>query len=275
MEEPKKRSKLRSRLGNAYYGGLRRLLWLKLSPTFAKERRAECLPYVQFSHATPLLRKLQGDDMALQQNKVTNLKLAAGQLDGVVIRPGEIFSYWYLIGKPSRRKGYREGMILRSGKVCAGVGGGLCQLSNLIYWMALHSPLTVVERHRHGYDVFPDAKRTQPFGSGATCAYPHADLMLTNDTGRTFQLRLRVGEECLEGAWRCDYEPYVHYQVVEREHEIRPEFFGGYSRHNKLYRQTLNPEGEVLCEELMVENHALMMYSPLLSPPEGPIVKKA
>ena len=44
----------------------------------------------------------------------------------------------------------------------------------------------------------------------------------------------------------------------------KPEYFGDYSRHNRLYRQTLNPDGKVLCDELIVENHALMMYSPLL-----------
>ena len=64
-------------------------------------------------------------------------------------------SYWYLIGKPTAGKGYLPGMILRNGGYLAATGGGLCQLSNLIYWMTLHTPLTVVERHRHGYDVFP------------------------------------------------------------------------------------------------------------------------
>lgn len=48
--------------------------------------------------------------MWYQQNKVVNLKIAIKQLDGIVIRPGEIFSYWRLIGKPTRRKGYVEGM---------------------------------------------------------------------------------------------------------------------------------------------------------------------
>ena len=62
-----------------------------------------------------------------------------------------------------------EGMILRNGRVASGVGGGLCQMTNLLYWMTLHTPLTVTERWRHGYDVFPDSNRTQPFGSGATC----------------------------------------------------------------------------------------------------------
>lgn len=49
--------------------------------------------------------------------------------------------------------------------------------------MALHTPLTVTERHRHGYDVFPDAERTIPFGSGATCFYNYGDLMIL-ETGR-------------------------------------------------------------------------------------------
>lgn len=60
-------------------------------------------------------------------------------------------------------------MILYCGRVGTGVGGGLCQLSNLIYWMTIHTPLTIVERYKHSYDVFPDSNRTQPFSSVATC----------------------------------------------------------------------------------------------------------
>lgn len=62
-------------------------------------------------------------------------------------------------------------MVLINGKMKADYGGGLCQLSNFIYWMTLHSELTIVERSRHQYDVFPDSNRTIPFGSGATIAY--------------------------------------------------------------------------------------------------------
>lgn len=263
---PVERSPLRRRLGMAFYTGRRYVLWACGKYRFAREReRGRDLPYVHASHATPLLRQLRDVDMQYQYNKIANLKLAVERLDGLMLRPGETMSYWKLIGRPTYKKGYRDGLVLYCGRYGSGVGGGLCQLSNLIFWMTLHTPLTVTERYRHSHDVFPDSNRTQPFGSGATCAYPHRDLMITNDTDHVFQLRLRVGSEQLEGEWRCGYEPYVHYQVVEREHEIRPEFFGVYSRHNKLYRQTLNPDGEVLHEELVVENHALMMYSPLLS----------
>ena len=146
------------------------------------------LPYVIFKHQTPLLRKLKDVEMQYQYNKIINLKLAVKKINGIVIHPHEVFSYWQLIGKPTRRKGYVDGMILDHGHFCYGIGGGLCQLSNLIFWMSIHTPLTIIERHRHGYDVFPDANRTQPFGSGATCFYPHGDLMIRNDTDQDLSL---------------------------------------------------------------------------------------
>jgi len=139
--------------------------------------------------------------------------------------------------KPSKHKGYREGMVLFLGKIGGDIGGGLCQLSNLIFWMTLHTPLTVVERYRHSHDVFPDANRTQPFGSGATCAYPHRDLMIRNDTDQEFQLRLRVGETHLEGEWRAISAPKAKYRIIEKDACIQQAYWGGYIRHNALYRR--------------------------------------
>lgn len=80
-----------------------------------------------------------------------------------MVQPGETLSYWKLIGRPTYRKGYLDGVLLKNGTVQYGCGGGLCQLSNLIFWMTLHTPLEVKERHRHGYDVFPDSNRDPAF----------------------------------------------------------------------------------------------------------------
>ena len=197
--------------------------------------------------------------MQYQYNKITNLRLAAARLDGVVLRPGETFSYWRLIGRPSRRKGYLDGIVLFCGTFRPGVGGGLCQMSNLIFWMTLHTPLTVVERYRHSYDVFPDCGRTQPFGSGATCVYPYRDLMIRNDTQTTFRLHVTVGGEFLEGEWRADRRPEYSYRVVERDHCMQSEYWGGYSRHNKLYREVYDAEGRCVDVQYVTRNDALMM----------------
>ena len=271
LRPPIHRSWLRLRLGKAYYTGKRYLLWCSPAFHWAKIRSEEQLPEIQFEHKTPLIRHLRGEEMEWQKNKVINLRLAVARLDGLLLRPGETFSYWRLIGKPTRKKGYREGMVLFLGQIGSDVGGGLCQLSNLIFWMTLHTPLEVKERHRHGYDVFPDSNRTQPFGSGATCFYPYGDLMIYNPTDRPFQLRLRVGETDLEGEWRSDRPPQFRYQIVERHHEMRHEWWGGCSRHNELYLQVFDLEGELLEDRLVVENHAMMMYTPFLedNAPDG------
>ena len=264
IEIPKKRSDLRLKLGRCYYGMLRRFLWMKMDRYFAKEKKLEPLPHQYFFHKTILLRKLKDVDMWLQENKIINLRIATKKLDGILLRPGEVFSYWKLIGKPSRRKGYVEGMILKNGGFAPGVGGGLCQLSNLIFWMTVHTPLTVVERHRHGYDVFPDSNRTQPFGSGAICFYPHGDLMIKNTTKDTYQLFVHVGEEYLEGEWRVTSAPEYRYEIVERNHEMRGEYWGGYSRYNELWQQRFDKDDNLLEEKCIVKNKAIMMYSPFL-----------
>ncbi len=269
LRPPIRRSWLRLRLGKAYYTGLRYLLWCSPKFRWAKEQRTEQLPQVQFAHATPLYRHLRGEEMVLQENKVVNLRLAVARLNGLVLAPGETFSYWRLIGKPTRRKGYKEGMVLFLGHVGSDIGGGLCQLSNLIFWMTLHTPLTVVERYRHSHDVFPDANRTQPFGSGATCAYPHRDLMIRNDTDQPFQLCLRVGETCLEGQWRALRPPACRYEIVERDHRMDQAAWGGYVRHNALYRRVWDQEGRLVEEQFLFANDAIMMYSPLLEEAEG------
>lgn len=265
MQKPVKRSALRSKLGLIYYSFLRRLLWLTMNRQFAETRLSSSLPFVYFTHKTPLFRKLKDVDMWMQHNKVTNLKLASAKVNGIVLRPGEVFSYWKLIGKPSRRKGYLDGMVLKSGTFHAGCGGGLCQLSNLIFWMTIHTPLTVTERHRHSYDVFPDSNRTQPFGSGATCFYPHGDLMIRNNTSDTYQLSIWMDDTYLHGQWLASSSPEYRYEIVERNHEMRSEFWGGYTRHNELYQQKYDLAGNLLEERLIVQNSAIMMYEPFIS----------
>jgi Uncharacterized vancomycin resistance protein len=241
------------------------MLWYFGRNKFSNKKSSRYLPYTHISHKTPLLRELKDVDMQYQYNKITNLRLAAGHLNGVVLKPGETFSYWKLIGRPCARKGYVPGMVLFGGTFHMGMGGGLCQLSNLIYWITLHTPLTIIERYRHSYDVFPDSNRTQPFGSGATCVYPYRDLMVRNDTEQTFQLHVEVGEVYLEGAWLSDLQQQYQYKIEEREHSFKSEYWGGFSRHNKLYRKRLTLDGEIIDEEYITENHALMMYSPFLA----------
>jgi len=262
--KPIYRSKLRVFLGKQYYRLLRYLNWYFGGKKYTKRKSNNHLKYIYFTHRTPLFRKLRNVDMWLQHNKVVNLKIALKRVNGILIHPGETFSYWKTIGKPTKYKGYKKGMNLYYGKFRAETGGGLCQLSNLIFWMTLHTPLTVVERHRHSFDVFPDSNRTQPFGSGATCVYNYRDLQITNQTNETYQINIKIEDDHLVGEIRTNIEPYETYRVYERDHKITHEYWGGYVRHNLIRREIFDFSSNLINDEYICENHALMMYEPLI-----------
>ena len=261
--KPVGRSRIRLFLGKQFFSLKRHIFWL-FSGIKLSKLSDSLLPYVYCSHETPLLRNLKDVDMYLQYNKITNLRIAIKEVNGVTLYPGEAFSFWKLIGKPTARKGYLDGMVLLNGIVTSGIGGGLCQLSKLIYWMSVHTPLTIVERHRHGYDVFPDSNRSQPFGSGATCFYNYGDLLIRNDTDQDFRLDIEMSDTNLRGRWTSNDQPKYTYEVYEKDHIMQLEFWGGYTRHNSLWRRIYDVNGQVTNDEFVVENHAIMMYSPFL-----------
>lgn len=262
--KPIKRSPLRRIAGKFWYTYSRYLDWYFGGKKYCEKKDKKILQYNVFKHKTPLLRKLRDVEMWMQHNKIVNLRLASDCLNGVIIYPGETFSYWKLIGKPSRKKKYVEGMVLYNGGFKPGIGGGLCQLSNLIYWMTLHTPLTVTERHRHSYDVFPDSNRQLPFGSGATCVYNYRDLQIYNGTDQPFQLIVYLDDEYLYGEWRSTRELDYSYEVYEKNHIITHEYWGGYIRHNEIARKVYSNDRELILDEYITENNALMMYQPFL-----------
>ena len=259
-----------ARLGPAYRRARRTWQWRTCGADLDLARAPEeSCPFPVFEHRSVLLRELAGVDTQLQHNKVVNLRLATAALDGLVLRPGQRLSFWKQVGHATARRGYLPGLVLVDGRVTAGVGGGLCQLTNLIHWMTLHTPLTVVERWRHSYDVFPDSSRTVPFASGATCAYPSLDLQIENRTTAAYRLRLGVGPVDLEGAWSCDVAPIRQYVVYEAAHLITNDGPGIHYRRNVLRRRVLDLEGREIDDEYVADNHALMRYDPVLG--AGPV----
>ncbi len=262
--QPKNRSSLRIKSGKIYFIWQRYLKWYFTTKRYAKLKNNESFKFMVYQHKTPIYRKLKSVDMWYQENKKINLQIALKKLNNIIINPGEIFSYWKLIGRPTKRKGYVDGMVLFYGKFKAGVGGGLCQLSNLLYWITLHTPLIVTERYRHSYDVFPDSKRSQPFGSGATCVYNYRDLQILNNSRYPFQLRLKIENDLLKGEWRTAGKPEYKYKIYEKEHNITHESWGGYVRHNLIWRKVFDLDDKLADDQYITENHALMMYQPFL-----------
>lgn len=89
--------------------------------------------------------------------------------------------------------------------------------------------------------------------------------MIRNDTQDTYQLQIHVGETELYGEWRVSNAPQYRYEIVERNHEMCAEPWGGFTRHNELYQQQFElVDGTLISEQLIVKNDAIMMYSPFL-----------
>ncbi|AKJ42505.1 VanW family protein [Pragia fontium] len=242
-------------------------LFRQLGWTFSPRRYASLktpeqrLDYRFIKHTSKLIRQLGSSDIALQHNKVINLRLATASTSGIIIRPGEYFSFCRLVGKPTAKRGFVEGMELSHGEARSGVGGGICQLSNLIHWMAIHSPLTVVERANHSFDPFPDEGRILPFGSGAAIFYNYIDLVLHNPTQDTFQLIFKVADHQLEGELLCDRPREVKYHVYQKAHRFV--LMGGHVyRQNEIWRDisTKGQEPIVLQSECLYRNNVVVKY---------------
>ena len=241
---------------------LKRRLKDRLARTrFAEERVGESLPVVVYRHKSLIRRRLGNVNMQLQENKAVNLALAVKQIDGLVIHPGETFSVWKLLGRTSKRKGYREGLTIKGGKPSQGIGGGLCQLSNLIHWMVLHSELTITEHHHHdGLDLFPDYGRKLPFGTGTSISYNYIDYRVKNETAAPFQLRLWVDEEYLCGELRTmKPQPHTFHIRLEDERFVREE--DGIYRCGSVFLDKIDTTtGRLVESKLIRTNHAKLMY---------------
>ncbi len=232
----------------------------KFAATITKDR---LYPYRIKKHQSVLIRKLGDSEMYLQYNKITNLKIAIARINGIIIKPGETFSFCKLVGLPTKSKGYLPGMELSCGKARPGTGGGLCQISNLIHWLVIHSPLTIVERHHHSFDPFPDDGRVLPFGSGATIFYNYLDFQFSNNTPYTFQINLWLSAKCLEGELRISEELDYSYHIYEKNHRFL-KIGEKYYRQNEIWRNKIDKKstGQILASELLIKNHAEVKYIP-------------
>lgn len=228
---------------------------------FATKKADENLPFVIYKHKSLIRRTLGNVNMELQNNKAINLSIAAPKVNGVIIRPGEVFSFWKLVGATSKRKGYKTGLTISNAQTSQGTGGGMCQATNLIHWLVLHTPFEIVEHHHHdGFDLFPDFNRQVPFGTGTSIVYNYLDYRFKNTTDITFQLIFYVTDKYLCGELRATDMLDTSYHIeTEDEHFVREG--DTVYRKGRVYRTTIDKiSGKVIKKELLRENHAKVMY---------------
>ena len=227
---------------------------------------ANPLPAVVKSHSSVLLRRLNGVDMKLQENKVQNITLACEKINGMRVKPGETFSFWRSVGKPTAKKGYRDGLVISKTGFQADVGGGLCQMANMIHWLVLNSPLTVTELHHHSDALFPDDRRRVPFGTGTSVCFNYIDYRFKNTTDQTVQILVWIENGELCGELRAEHPFPYRYRLTEENHCFIMEN-GKYYRVSQVWRAVSDREtGALVRRELILDNHSEVMYDYSLIP---------
>ncbi len=240
---------------------VRRVRDLLSRERFAKKKSADKLPVVVYRHSSLIRRTLGNVDPVLQDNKAVNLALSCPKVSGIIVNPGEVFSFWRLVGACRARDGYKDGLTISNGRTSKGVGGGMCQFTNLIHWMVLHTPLEIVEHHHHDrFDLFPDCGRKVPFGTGTSIMYNYLDYRFKNVTSQPWQIIVWVDDKYLHGEIRTTIPLNVKYHIhAEGDRFVKEE--DGYYRVGMVIRSCIDKaDGRVISSEVIRENHAKVMY---------------
>ncbi len=112
-----------------------------------------------------------------QRDRNANLKIASGKIDGLIMMPGDVFSFNEVVGRRTIEDGYRLAPVLANGRHDVGVGGGICQVSGTLFNAVLLADLEIVHRSNHSMPV-----AYLPVGRDATVSYGSLDFKFRNNT---------------------------------------------------------------------------------------------
>ncbi|WP_419894975.1 VanW family protein [Macrococcus psychrotolerans] len=234
---------------------------------FASIRIDDKLPNVIYSYHSNLIKKGKGIDPKLQYNKAFNIDKSARTMNGLIIRPGEEFSFWYLVGNANKQNGYKDGRVIINNKLQAGAGGGLCNLANTINLLIQHSPLEVTEFHMHSDALALEEVERKPLRNGTSVAYNYVDYRFRNTTNQNVQLCVWVEDKKLYGELRSEQPIKNQYELIEENHHYIKQGDKFYRR-SMIYKLTKNTDGEIISKDLILKNKSEVMFDYDLIPKE-------
>ena len=229
------------------------------SNKYAKRKSDMVLDHKVFTASSKMINPNSGFEIEYQINKVHNLKLVTKTMDRIIIKPGEVFSFWILAKDAKKYGEYKDGLTVVNDKTIPQKGGGLCQISNLLFWIFLHTPLTIIERHPHSAETIPHQGEIPP-GVDATIAEGWKDLKVKNNTDSSYQIVFEFDDESIFGSIYSDKTADAFYQIRSENLMYAKENDGLY-RYNEIYRIKKDPMNrEVLDKELVLKNRTEIKY---------------
>lgn len=174
--------------------------------------------------------------------RITNLELACKALDGLILEPGQEFSYNDTLGERTAEKGYQPAPAYSGTTLVDSLGGGICQVSSTLYLASVYAELTILERVNHGYPV-----HYIPYGMDATVNWGFTDLKMRNDS----DFPVKIQAEASDGYVKVDI-----LGLETRDYDIEMSYSVG-GRYVKTFKTKISKETG---EELSKEEVALSAY---------------
>lgn len=182
---------------------------------YASTIQEELLPFKVYETSWDVINNNSGYDLVYQKNKLHNVSQAIKCFDHVVISPNETFSFFQLFRKKSKHLSFRKALVLQDHKIVPVLGGGLCFLSNYLFYLFLHIPFDIIERHHHSVESIAPTDKMIPQGLDATIHQGWLDLKAINNTNITFQITFHLEEDKLVGTIYADQELDFDYSLME------------------------------------------------------------
>ncbi len=146
-------------------------------------------------------------------NRAHNVMLAASKIDGVILNPGDTFSYNKVVGPRTAKAGFKNAHVYEGNRIVDGMGGGICQVSSTLYNTVLMADLKIVKRTNHSMPV-----GYVPPGRDATVSFGTIDFVFQND--KTYPIKIcatsanRTLTISIEGVSDMDYTVQLYTETV-------------------------------------------------------------
>lgn len=208
------------------------------------------------------------------ENRIYNVNLAAFRINGILIKPGETFSFAKAVGDISSLTGYKQAYVIQNGKTVLGDGGGVCQVSTTLFRAAINAGLPIVERNQHAYRVGYYEEDSPP-GIDAAVYVPSVDLKFKNDTAHAILIQTVIDLNELRLTFQLfgtkdDREIVINKPVIlsqsaapPAEYQDDPNLPKGQIKQidfaagamNVYFTRTVKKDGKVIADDKFVSNY--------------------
>jgi len=153
-----------------------------------------------------------------EENTIYNIRLASDVINGILIKPQEIFSFNKYVGPGEKADGYKESTIIANGVFVNGYGGGICQVSSTLYNAVLLANLPIVERYNHS--VYGEATKYVPLGQDAAIFYGFKDLKFKNNSNHTIVIFSKVFRDTIQVNIFGEDEDEAEVKIISKDKKI-------------------------------------------------------